>query len=86
MSRRSFLTNITPLPPGISRQTAVELLHDHHSMIELNPLILRHVSTTPPPNASRDEAEDATWYEITDQINYLPGGAMKSEVSYKACL
>lgn len=85
MSKRSFVTNITPLPRTITRETAIALLHDHRSMIELNPLVVRHEPTDPPRNASKDEAEDGTWYEITDQINYLPGGAMKSQISYKAC-
>lgn len=60
-------------------------LHDHKSMIELNPLVLRHEPTTPPPNATPDEASLGKWYLITDRINYLPGGAVKGEVSYKAC-
>ncbi|KAK4504166.1 hypothetical protein PRZ48_005082 [Zasmidium cellare] len=85
MSRRSFVTNITPLPASISRDAAVAHLHDHHAMIELNPLVLRHEITDPPSNAAPDEARDAIWYEITDQINYLPGGAVKGEVVYKAC-
>lgn len=85
MSKRSFITNITPLPTTISRDAAVAHLHDHHAMIELNPLALRHVTTDPPPNAAPDEAESAVWYEITDRINYLPGGAVKGEVVYKAC-
>ncbi|KAF2169990.1 hypothetical protein M409DRAFT_19605 [Zasmidium cellare ATCC 36951] len=85
MSKRSFITNITPLPASISRDAAVAHLHDHHAMIQLNPLVLRHEITDPPPNAAPDEARDAIWYEITDRINYLPGGAVKGEVVYKAC-
>jgi hypothetical protein len=85
MPSRSLITNITPLPSGVSRDAALAQLHDHHAMIELNPLVLRHDATTPPPNASKDEAETATWYEICDRINYLPGGLLKGEVIYKAC-
>lgn len=85
MSTRSFITNITPVPAGIARTAIVEQLHDHSAMIEMNPLVLRHYLSQPPPNASQDEAEHATWYEITDQIDYLPFGLWKSELSYKAC-
>lgn len=53
-------------------------------MIRLNPLVLRLQETTPPPNASADEYNCA-WYEITDEISYLPGGLYKGEVTYKAC-
>lgn len=53
-------------------------------MIRLNPLVLRLQETTPPPNAAADEYNCA-WYEITDEISYLPGGLYKGEVTYKAC-
>lgn len=85
MSKRSFLQHITPLPPSISRQTALAQLHDHSSMISLNPLVLRHTPCDPPPAASPDEAAHATWYEITDKIAYLPFDLYTSELSYKAC-
>ncbi|KAK0945209.1 hypothetical protein LTR29_003301 [Friedmanniomyces endolithicus] len=84
MSRRSFITNITPLPPSITRDTALALLHDHNAMIELNPLVVRHTPTTAPPNATVEEQLKCKWILITDTINYLPGGAAKSEMSYKA--
>jgi hypothetical protein len=53
-------------------------------MIRLNPLVIRLQQTTPPPDASADEY-DCAWYEITDEISYLPGGLYKGEVTYKAC-
>jgi hypothetical protein len=53
-------------------------------MIRLNPLVIRLQETTPPPNAAADEYNCA-WYEITDEISYLPGGLYKGEVTYKAC-
>lgn len=82
MSKRSIYTIVTPLPPTISRQTAVSVLHNHVEMIELNPLVIKHVKTRPPPNAPADEFH-CTWYELTDRITYLPG--IKGKVSYKAC-
>ncbi|GAB7350098.1 hypothetical protein MBLNU459_g0765t1 [Dothideomycetes sp. NU459] len=82
MSKRSIYTVITPLPATISRQTAVEQLHNHSEMIELNPLVIKHVQCKPPPNAPADEFH-CTWYELTDKITYLPG--IKGKVNYKAC-
>jgi hypothetical protein len=81
---RSLITSITPLSSGTSRATAVAFLHDHVRMIRLNPLVIRLQKTTPPPDASADEY-DCAWYEITDEISYLPGGLYKGEVTYKAC-
>ncbi|TKA30760.1 hypothetical protein B0A50_02480 [Salinomyces thailandicus] len=83
MYKTTHMTNVTPLPPSIAREVAVRFLHDHVEMIELNPLVLRHQLTTPPPNATEEEQADWTWYEITDEISYLPGGYAKSEVTYK---
>lgn len=81
---RSLFTSITPLPKGVTRAAAVSWLHNHVQMIRLNPLVLRLQESTPPPNASADEYNCA-WYEITDEISYLPGGLYKGEVTYKAC-
>jgi len=80
--KRSIYTVVTPLPPTVSRETAVEMLHSHSEMIELNPLVINHTKTKPPPNAPPDEFH-CTWYELTDRITYLPG--IKGQVSYKAC-
>ncbi|KAM0253289.1 hypothetical protein ACHAQJ_007343 [Trichoderma viride] len=83
MSKRTVFTSITPLPPGISRQTAIDFLHNHHDMIDLNPLVQdRHV--IPPPPHALPEEHVCTWYSITDQISYLPGGLVTGAVSYTA--
>lgn len=82
MSKRSLYTIVTPLPPTISRATAVDILHDHGGMIELNPLVKKYEKCKPPPNALPDEFH-CTWYELTDKITYLPG--VKGQVNYKAC-
>lgn len=82
MSKRTVYTNITPLPPQITRQIAVNELHDHGMMIKLNPLVIGYEQTTPHNNAPADEYH-CTWYEITDRVSYLPG--VKGLVKYKAC-
>jgi hypothetical protein len=82
MSKRTVYTNITPLPPQVTRQIAVDELHDHGIMIKLNPLVIHFERTTPHNNAPADEYH-CIWYEITDRVSYLPG--VKGQVKYKAC-
>ncbi|PTB62920.1 hypothetical protein BBK36DRAFT_68208 [Trichoderma citrinoviride] len=83
MSKRTVFTSITPLPPGISRQTAIDFLHNHRDMIDLNPLVTdRHV-ISPPPHALPEE-HVCTWYSITDKISYLPGNLATGAISYTA--
>ncbi|KAI4724083.1 hypothetical protein E4T49_08198 [Aureobasidium sp. EXF-10728] len=80
--KRSTFTVVTPLPATVSRETAVEMLHSHVEMIQLNPLVIHNAPCKPPPNAPSDEFH-CIWYELTDRITYLPG--VKGQVSYKAC-
>ncbi|KAH6685692.1 hypothetical protein F5X68DRAFT_16395 [Plectosphaerella plurivora] len=79
MSKRSTFTSITPLPPTISRATALAFLHDHLEMIDLNPLVKERHRISPPAHASPDE-RNCTWYSLTDEISYLPGAS--SAVTY----
>ncbi|KAF4547413.1 Hypothetical protein D9617_43g040290 [Elsinoe fawcettii] len=82
MSKRTLYTIVTPLPATITRETAVRALHDHAEMIQLNPLVIKHIPCRPHPQSPPDEFH-ATWYELTDKISYFPG--IKGKVSYKAC-
>ncbi|CAM1511633.1 Fc.00g091460.m01.CDS01 [Cosmosporella sp. VM-42] len=81
MVKRTTFTTITPLPSTISRQVAIDFLHDHLEMIDLNPLIIERHSIPPPPHALSEEHR-CTWYSLTDKISYLPGGVMSGQVSY----
>ncbi|ODA77972.1 hypothetical protein RJ55_06575 [Drechmeria coniospora] len=81
MSKRTVFTSITPLPAGISRETAIGFLHDHVEMIDLNPLIIRRERIEPPAHAAPEE-RGCVWYQLTDRVAYLPGGLVTSEVSY----
>lgn len=85
MPKRTLFTNITPLPPQVSREVAIAMLHNHDEMIELNPLVVEHHPIKTPRDAPADEFLDCAWQELTDKINYLPGGFVKGKVSYKAC-
>ena len=79
---KTIYTTITPLPPGILRETVLETLHDHLEMIDLNPAHTERHRINPPPEATPEEYH-CTWYQITDKISYLPG--VKGSVSFKTC-
>ncbi|RMZ88329.1 hypothetical protein DV736_g4436, partial [Chaetothyriales sp. CBS 134916] len=85
MPKRTLFTNITPLPPEVSREVAVAMLHNHDEMIELNPLVIEHHPIKTPRDAPADEFLDCVWQELTDKIHYLPRGIVKGKVSYQAC-
>jgi hypothetical protein len=57
-------------------------LRNHFEMIDLNPLVIERHKSKPPPHADKEEYH-ATWYQITDKIQYMPGA--KSSVSYFGC-
>jgi hypothetical protein len=84
MSKRSIYTTITPLPEGVSRATVLETLHTHTEMIDLNPLVKERHPIKPPAKASPEEYH-CQWYEITDTVQYLPGGVLSGSVSFNAC-
>ncbi len=84
MSKRTVFSTITPLPPGLSRETVLETLHNHLEMIDLNPLVVERHPCKPPPNATAEEYH-CTWYQMTDKVQYLPGDLATGQVSYFAC-
>jgi len=84
MSKRTIFTTLTPLPPGISRETVLETLHSHVEMIDLNPLVEERHPIKPPPNATAEEYH-CLWYSLTDKVAYLPGGMISGRVSYNVC-
>lgn len=77
-------TTYTPLPSGVPRLLAIDMLHSHGEIIELNPLVLEHHPVKAPKNAPPDEFF-AVWHEITERIQYVPGmGRMGSgKISFK---
>ncbi|GAB7358821.1 hypothetical protein MBLNU230_g4045t1 [Neophaeotheca triangularis] len=86
LTKRTVFTVITPLPPSVTRAQAIRALHDHGTLITLNPLVQNYTATTPHASAPEDERETAcAWYEITDTINYLPYNLASGTVTYKAC-
>lgn len=85
MSKRSVFTTVTALPAGVTRQLAMETLHNHAEMIDLNPLVEERHPIRPPTDATPEEFH-CLWYSLTDRVSYLPGGKISGKVSYNACL
>ncbi|KAF2111895.1 hypothetical protein BDV96DRAFT_614675 [Lophiotrema nucula] len=86
MRKKAVYTNITPIPSYIPRQLAIDILHSHGEIIELNPLVLGFEGIKAPRDAPSDEFY-ATWYEIEQRIQYVPGvGKLGSgKIKFKGC-
>lgn len=84
--KKTTYINITPIPSYIPRQLAIDILHSHGEVIELNPLVLSFEPVKAPRDAPADEFY-ATWYEITQRIQYVPGiGKLGSgTIKFKGC-
>jgi hypothetical protein len=72
MKKKTTYTHITPIPSFIPRQLAIDMLQSHGEIIELNPLVTGYEAIKAPRNAPADEFY-ATWYEISQRIQYIPG-------------
>jgi hypothetical protein len=72
MTKKTSYTSITPIPSFIPRQLAIDMLQSHGEIIELNPLVTGYEAIKAPRNAPADEFY-ATWYEITQKIQYIKG-------------
>lgn len=86
MRKKTSYINITPIPSLIPRQLAIDILHSHGEVIELNPLVLGFQAVKAPRDAPADEFY-ATWYEIEQRIQYIPGmGKLGSgKIKFKGC-
>lgn len=82
MSKRTFFTTTTVLPPGVTRETVLEALHNHTTMVQMNPNNRAIVPCRTPSFATPEEST-CIWYKITDRITYLPG--ISSDVPYYGC-
>ncbi|KAI8937278.1 hypothetical protein NX059_006486 [Plenodomus lindquistii] len=72
MRKKTSYVHITPIPSFIPRQLAIDFLHSHGEIIELNPLVTGHAPIKAPRDAPADEFY-STWYEISQRIQYIPG-------------
>ncbi|KAL4737209.1 hypothetical protein BDV11DRAFT_192260 [Aspergillus similis] len=84
--KKEAYTTITPIPPSVPRQLAIDILHSHSEIITLSPLVLSHQPVRAPRNAPAEEYY-LTWYEITERVQYVPGmGRLGSgKISFKGC-
>jgi hypothetical protein len=60
LKKTFYQTTYTPIPSHIPRQLAIDLLHNHSEIIELNPLVIGHQPIKAPPKAPADEYY-STW-------------------------
>lgn len=72
MKKKTVFVTITPIPSHIPRQLAIDMLHSHQEIIELNPLVIGVKPIKAPQSAPPDEFF-STWYDITERIQYVPG-------------
>ena len=84
MSKRTIYSVVTPLPPTVTRQLAVDMLHSHGEMVELGPYVIEHHEIPPPKDAPTEEYHCA-WRSITDRLPFLPGGLATGKVTYNVC-
>jgi hypothetical protein len=86
MRKKSTYVNITPIPSFIPRQLAIDILHSHGEIIELNPLVIGFEAIKAPRDAPSDEFY-STWYEVEERIQFIPGvGKMGSgKIKFKGC-
>ncbi|KAF2280121.1 uncharacterized protein EI97DRAFT_111520 [Westerdykella ornata] len=86
MRKKINYTNVTPIPSFIPRQLAIDILHSHGEIIELNPLVIGFEPIKAPRDAPADEFY-STWYEISERIQYIPGvGKLGSgKIKFKGC-
>ncbi|KAB8260976.1 hypothetical protein BDV32DRAFT_148848 [Aspergillus pseudonomiae] len=84
MTVENRFTSTSPLPPSITPERVIEVLHDHVTMIKLNPLVIDLQRCEPHKDAPATE-RDLVWYEITDKVSYLPFGLFSGKVKYKGC-
>jgi hypothetical protein len=75
-----MVTTSAPIPPNVSTQDVLNLLHDHIAMMCLSPLVAGHTAI-PSPDAV--PAWDSTFL-VTEQISYfLCKGKVKFQASFR---
>ncbi|PYH40462.1 uncharacterized protein BP01DRAFT_361246 [Aspergillus saccharolyticus JOP 1030-1] len=79
LRKKEAYTNTIPLPPTISQQLAITILHSHGEIITLNPFVLSYHAIRAPRNAVADEYY-SSWYEIFERVRFVP-----STISFKGC-
>ncbi|OGM48616.1 hypothetical protein ABOM_001972 [Aspergillus bombycis] len=84
MTVENRFTSTSILPPSITSERVMEVLHNHVTMVKLNPLVIDLQRCEPHEDAPETD-RDLVWYEITDKVSYLPFGLLSGQVKYKAC-
>lgn len=75
------LKHSTLLPPTATFEAAVAVLHNHDSILRLDPEFVSY-ETKPTPTSSENPA--TKYYTVTDHMNALPRGIWDSTVNFEA--
>jgi len=76
--RTTFNNTIsTPIPADVKSSDVVKGLHNHAFLISLSPFVVRHELASTSPSGKQT-------YQIVDNIDFLPFGLWKREVTFTA--
>lgn len=84
MNTTHRVTRSSALPSTVSAPSVIAILHDHDSVVRLNPLVISATDIPAPDHASA-ENKALPWKKVVDEISYLPAGMWKGSVEYEAC-
>ena len=84
MNTTSRLHRESKLPAGITADAVIAMLHDHNTVVHLNPLV-KSVEDIEAPSHAAEEYKGLPWKKVVDEIAYLPAGIWKGSVEYEAC-
>ena len=77
----------TPIPPSLSTDTAIEILHTFETVIKLSP-DCRGCKQIPPPKNGYDKqahkGPDMEYYEVEDDLPFIPRRLWSGGVKYTA--
>lgn len=72
----------SPIPPNVSIETGLELLHDFDFVVRLSPDCRGCKSIDPPKNATSPEGTQ--FYEVSDDLPFIPKRLWSGGVNYRA--
>jgi hypothetical protein len=81
----SRLTKRLALPPSVTREAAVALLHNHDFILRLDPEFIKYEERSGPRSDETREA-GARYYTVTDVMTTLPHQIWESTVQFDAQL
>ena len=81
-----------PIPTDIDPKAVISILHDHGFLITMSPIVTRYEEAGREPStvefhsiagATNPGLSDKVHYDVWENIDVLPGGLWKHEISFK---